>query len=250
MGNASSSNGTSDDVVTGVVVFVVVVVVIMVVSACVWSGRPKVAKQSACDPLNLAERPAGPQHPAVEGVKLNEDNEASLIEDMLYFQEQRGAQNDAVLDANGMMPDVEKSKEFLQTNDIQNFAPGISNYPTKIRDANMNEAVMRRPVFDGLSGRAQPHLWHMPPNVPLPEGGQIPDLVSMGFNISPRLLQALERKEEEAGAGPMDRFDVMGVVPGRFQGAGLLREPLDLQPNREPGEDMRASLLRTATAAN
>ena len=239
----------SDAVVTGVVVFVVVVVVIMVVSACMWSGSHPTHKQSACEPMRLAERTAGPQRPAVEGVKLDEAADATLVTDTLYFQEQRGAQNDAVLDANGMMPDVEKSKEFLQTHDVQNFAPGMGDYPTKIRDANMNEAVMRRPVFDGLSNRAQPHLWHMPPDVPLPEDGQIPDLVKMGFNISPRLMQALDRKDAEAAAAPTDRFDVMGVIPGRFQGAGLLREPLDLQANREPGEDPRIALRAQAQAA-
>lgn len=246
MGNASSTSDTSEAVVTGVVVFVVVVVVIMVVSACMWSGRPK-TPPSACAPVSYAERPVGPTQSPVKSVKLDEGEYAS-IEDTLYFQEQRGMQNDAVLDANAMMPDVEKSKEFLATNDVQNFAPGIGDYPTKIRDANMNSAVMRRPVFDGLSNRSQPHLWHMPPDVPLPESGQVPDMVKMGFNISPRLMQALERKDEEEAAAPDDRFDVMGVVPGQFQGAGLLREPLDLQADREPAEDPRIALRAQARA--
>ena len=117
--------------------------------------------------------------------------------DMAYKNASAGREaEDSVFRAATMMkPNVHEHTNFMASNKVDNWAPGVADLPQKIQEANMHMAVLRRPISDGVHNRSPILLYHPPPPRELPR--EKPALLELGFGISERLQTAYMQKDDD-----------------------------------------------------
>lgn len=113
----------------------------------------------------------------------------------------------AMFNAAAMMkPDVAEHTQFMAQNKVENWAPGVADMPQKITNANMHQAVLRQPIYDGLDNRAPIIPFHPPPRRVLPS--ERPDILDMGFGFSERFASVYTDNTHDDRSG---QYTFMGT---------------------------------------
>ena len=131
----------------------------------------------------------------------------------------------AIINASAMTkPDVAEHVQFMAHNKVENWAPGVADMPQKITNANMHQAVLRQPIYDGLDNRAPIILLHPPPTRVLPS--ERPDILDIGFGLSEKFASVYADKSRLDRSG---QYTFMGTKEATNKWTG------DTYPQVQPG---------------